>query len=501
MRQAVYKSGFCELRCSSTVTSLEELDSGVLVRYKDSHDHSKLLKCSYLVGSDGKKGVVRKHFLEPIAGVKQETGLMSYTGTWIAANLKIGLPTPQTHPTYPYWKIGMTPEEVYDLYWPKSWHFCSPPGKATATGRFGPPADRYWRHEFAEPAWDDSKDSVDLLWEHLSPMITRLEDGRGQKFSDGPLTYPRDCIEVKRCRPFTFRQLVVNKWFHNRTLLIGDAAHVFPPFGGQGIACGIRDGYAVAWRLAILLRTLSVSNSLIDRTLTAWAHERRQGVDDSAKLTMVNGRLCNDPETLGTYLFGKILGLLAYIPFMPTLAPPDIEHLGYKPTAGGFFLSEFEGGGKVAQIFVHSSARGPTLSDELLRPKNGIMTLLIVTDEPEKEVDKVKAIIGASSLNPSILLPDSLFLFSQAIQNSKQKLNGYVNHRQSAHEVFHPVSQEELDLRGITTRPGYDPDAFNKRLVTGAKYAILRPDFIFFAFAKNIKELEQCLQLLKERLN
>ena len=93
---------------------------------------------------------------------------------------------------------------------------------------------------------NDSKDALQLMWEHLTPLITRESDSLGRSFPSGAVTFPHDCIDIRRCRPFTFCQKVVNKWFHKRTVLIGDAAHVFPPFGGQGIACGIRD--QMLWR-------------------------------------------------------------------------------------------------------------------------------------------------------------------------------------------------------------------------------------------------------------
>lgn len=114
-----------------------------------------------------------------------------------------------------------------------------------ACGRFGPHSDRLWRHEFAVPEWNDSMDASAIFWENLIPLITRkirpLHGGCPVE-----VTFPHDCIEVLRCRPFRFSHRVVNKWFAERTILIGDAAHVFPPFGGQGVACGVQDAVGLA---------------------------------------------------------------------------------------------------------------------------------------------------------------------------------------------------------------------------------------------------------------
>ena len=288
--------------------SRQELPSGAIIGYTDIDGSMKQIGCSWLVGADGKKGVVQKHFLEPTANIKQETGLCAYTGTWVAANLKIHLPTPERHPELPLWAMGNTPEELYDLFWPAGWHFCSPPGKATANGRFGPTADLLW----GKPRWDQSMNATNLLWEHLLPLLTRNE-GRGLNFP-GDVTYPRDCIDVKRCRPFTFEQKVINRWFHNRTVLIGDAAHVFPPFGGQGIACDIRDAQSLAWHLALMLHMPNSPESLMKNMLTAWASERRQRIDDSTKLTVTNGQLQMSQRRGDLILSGRLRPLSATFP-------------------------------------------------------------------------------------------------------------------------------------------------------------------------------------------
>jgi 2-polyprenyl-6-methoxyphenol hydroxylase-like FAD-dependent oxidoreductase len=74
--------------------SRQELDDGLIVDFKGAGGEVQQIKCSWMVGTDGKKGVVRKKFLEPTANIKQEVGLSSYSATWVAANLKIRLPTP-----------------------------------------------------------------------------------------------------------------------------------------------------------------------------------------------------------------------------------------------------------------------------------------------------------------------------------------------------------------------------------------------------------------------
>jgi 2-polyprenyl-6-methoxyphenol hydroxylase-like FAD-dependent oxidoreductase len=491
MRDKVEESQYCELRCSSKVVCREELDSGVIVGYEDQAGSLRHIKCSWMIGADGKKGVVRKYFLEPTANIKQETGLFAYTGTWVAANLKINLPTPETHPEFPLWGQGLTPQEVYDLFWPVGWHFCSPPGKPTACGRFGPHSDRFWRHEFAEPDWDDSMNAEELLWDHLLPMLTRGEDEMGNPFPVGGVTFPKDCIEIRRCRPFAFCQKVVNKWFHNRTILIGDAAHVFPPFGGQGIACGFRDAHGLAWRLALLLRTPIVEKPLADRILTAWALERRQGVDDSTRLTMQNGKLTNEQETLGLFLFRRIMSLFPE----PPSQLANVERSGYKSTKAGFFLSEYGGGGKLAQIYLQSRTTRPLLSDQLLTRGQTIMTLLITSKDCAREEANVKAILRAINMHSWIISEKSIVFISPDRRDAKVESTT----ENESHEVFYPSPRK--DLLEKTIRPGYDESAYLRRLGWTTKYAILRPDYIIFSVARTLRELEQCFMLLQGRLS
>ena len=47
---------------------------------------------------------------------------------------------------------------------------------------------------------------------------------------------------------------MVNRYRVGRVFLAGDAAHVHPPAGGQGLNTGVQDAYNLAWKLAKVLR-------------------------------------------------------------------------------------------------------------------------------------------------------------------------------------------------------------------------------------------------------
>ncbi|GJJ14506.1 hypothetical protein Clacol_008770 [Clathrus columnatus] len=56
---------------------------------------------------------------------------------------------------------------------------------------------------------------------------------------------------------------VVNKFQAGRVFIVGDAAHVHSPSGGQGINCGVQDASNIAWKIALVLKSLAPP-SLLD---------------------------------------------------------------------------------------------------------------------------------------------------------------------------------------------------------------------------------------------
>lgn len=488
LRRRIEASRFCTLRTGCKVVG-QISDDPPIVEYTTGSEGQHHIQGDWLIGADGKTGIVRKHFLEKKAEIRQVEGAYKYSGVWVAANLKITLPTSESHPDLPVWHAGYTPEDVYDLFWPQGWHFASPPGKATASGRFGPFERRLWRHEFRQEDWDESMNADELLWEHLTPMITHTHGKNGEDFGRA-VAFPRDCIEIIRCRPFAFVHKVVNKWYDNKTILIGDAAHVFPPFAGQGIGSGVRDAHQLAWRLAMLLNMRSQSQAIRARTLDEWALERRKSVDDAALLSMLNGRLCNDVPSIFLLALLRIMTFLSTVPFLRSATDVMVkkEREGMSTVDGGFFLKERNGGGRVAQIMMQSLKERPFLSDNMFKPSSGVLTLLVIgASDHDRNRKDAQAAIEAINIDPAVLSTESVVNFSP-IPVVKQ---------QGRSTVCWPATASDFDG---SARLGYDETSFVRRLGGSTKFAIVRPDFFIYCCESNIEGLIKALTSLQRRL-
>ena len=56
--------------------------------------------------------------------------------------------------------------------------------------------------------------------------------------------------QVERSTNYTFNAVVADRWREDRCFLLGDAAHMMPPFAGQGLNSGIRDAANLCWKIA-----------------------------------------------------------------------------------------------------------------------------------------------------------------------------------------------------------------------------------------------------------
>lgn len=68
---------------------------------------------------------------------------------------------------------------------------------------------------------------------------------------------------------YTMNARLADRYRAGRVLLIGDAAHVHPPTGGQGLNTGVQDAYNLGWKLAAVLAGAP------DALLDTYEEERR----------------------------------------------------------------------------------------------------------------------------------------------------------------------------------------------------------------------------------
>ena len=76
--------------------------------------------------------------------------------------------------------------------------------------------------------------------------------------------------QVERAVSYRFHGLNADEWRRGPLFLLGDAAHMMPPFAGQGLNSGIRDAANLTWKVAAALR-----GDAGDDLLDTYQQERR----------------------------------------------------------------------------------------------------------------------------------------------------------------------------------------------------------------------------------
>ncbi|KAL4770008.1 hypothetical protein BDW60DRAFT_218346 [Aspergillus nidulans var. acristatus] len=494
LRRTMETSDHCLLRSSCTVMDIHQDDEWTYCKYRDAGGEDHKLRSWFFVGADGKTGYTKKQYLEPLGIRMEQAHKAFYDETWVALNWQIVLPTEKTHPAFPLWALGYTPQDVYDLFFPVNFRFLCNPEHPSVCGRFGLPSDRLWRFEFVVRPGENGHEMATYAKtrEVIFPYLTHP----GKRYGlTADVQYPEDCIRVLRSRPFHFSARSCNRWSYGRVILCGDSAHVFPPFGGQGIASGFRDAAALAWRLAFLCDPKAPSTT------------------NSIKGTNRNGRFVTDANPL------RILLRACYL-FTMNLVPKWRHelHLGrrkeglvqYHHRPGMPFVPELSGGLALPQVYCksvvvgQSGGRGGTeifFTDDVLfsSDKTGLFQLLVYVerwselDAAWRTVGSVQAVAGGQ-----ILLEEATYIVEAmdiAAEDSPAGENG------SLSSFYQPATADEFAVSPLCEgRPeprGYDAQYLGKAL-RGAKYVLVRPGRFIFGACKTRHELERGLAAAAE---
>ena len=131
---------------------------------------------------------------------------------------------------------------------------------------------------------------------------------------------------------YTFHARIAPSWQKNRVLLAGDAAHLTPPFAGQGMNSGVRDAFNLAWKLAEVTQGRAgpglIASYEQERAPHAWALIR---------MALMIGRYMQPKSRASAMLMQAALKLMSLYPPMRDY----VLQLKFKPKprfSQGFFV-------------------------------------------------------------------------------------------------------------------------------------------------------------------
>lgn len=120
---------------------------------------------------------------------------------------------------------------------------------------------------------------------------------------------PRGEWEVLRSAQYTFRAQIADHWRVGRALLLGDAAHLMPPFIGQGLGCGIGDAHNLAWKLAAVLH-----GRARDELLETYQGEREPHAREVTRAAVRIGRAMTGGQDVVAALRRPVVAALLRLP-------------------------------------------------------------------------------------------------------------------------------------------------------------------------------------------
>ena len=131
--------------------------------------------------------------------------------------------------------------------------------------------------------------------------------------------------DVRRAAVYVAHQRVALSYRSGRAFLVGDAAHLMPPFAGQGLNAGIRDAANLAWKLIE-----SIKGGATERLLDSYESERRTHGAMMVKISRRIGAVVMATNPLATRARDAVVRLVNLVPAarfylanMRFITPPD----------------------------------------------------------------------------------------------------------------------------------------------------------------------------------
>ena len=290
-----------EVRRGVEVTGLDQDRDMVVLHTAAGQD----VRARYVVGCDGANSTVRR-----LAGLPVDD--LGFFFDWLIVDVILDEP------------------RVFD---PINVQICDPARPTTAVS--GGPGRRRWEfmrlpHETLDELHHEAR-----AWELLAPWDVTPENAR-----------------LERHAVYTFNAQYAEQWRSGRVLIAGDAAHLMPPFAGQGMCAGIRDAANLAWKLDLVLAG-HAHESLLD----TYCQERLPSARRAIGFSMELGKVICVPDPADAAARDKAMAATVgnepvEAPSLPGLddgfvhpAAPHAGALFVQGTVGGRRFDDVEGAG------------------------------------------------------------------------------------------------------------------------------------------------------------
>jgi 2-polyprenyl-6-methoxyphenol hydroxylase-like FAD-dependent oxidoreductase len=208
LRSHLRASGLVDLRWGERVSGLAEGPDSVTSEIERADGSTYQLTTQYVAGCDGARGVTRDAIGATMAGVSSPR-----------SNLNTVFRAPGLRPAMgeaiQYWVIG-------------------PEVKST----MGP------------------LDGQGLWWAGLGGVDATCSEERATELLAALTGRPAEeiGIELLATDPWVPRMLIADRYASDRVFLVGESAHVNPPFGGHGFNTCVGDAVNLGWKLAAVLQ-------------------------------------------------------------------------------------------------------------------------------------------------------------------------------------------------------------------------------------------------------
>ena len=195
----------------------------------------------YVIGCDGAKSTTR----EQMGSVLDNLG---FTQKWAVVDLMLKK------------NKNMLPDRTIQYSNPKRpATYCRNVGKR-----------RRWEFAIQDNENEEEILSDKYIWNFLKPWLS-----------------PREAY-LERKAIYIFKSAIARRWRNERIFIAGDAAHLMPPFMGQGMCAGIRDASNLAWKIS-----LCIKNKHSEKFLDTYQTERFSNAKEYIETTMRMGEFVN----------------------------------------------------------------------------------------------------------------------------------------------------------------------------------------------------------------